>query len=378
MKRHVFLIPGFFGFANLGDFAYWGPVRHKLLELLNQAGIPAEIHTVKSLPTASLRARTRCLVEAIAQVRPRANTAIHLIGHSTGGLDARLLLTPAVDLQTKINVEAIASKVCSSVSVSTPHRGAPIASFFTGMLGLKLLRLLSVVTIAALRGAQLPLSAWVKIAGIFALPTSFGDATGSLASQLYEQLLVDFDADRRAEVEELLGSVQSDQSLLTQLTVESMDVFNAAAGDRDSVAYGSVLTLARPPGLDTSLEIGFDLIDQAQQAFYYSLGRLATGHEFPVPDAQFRKQLRTRFKKVPDSDANDGIVPTLSQPWGQCIAVAQADHLDIIGHHGGARGDPEKRFDWLTTHSEFRTPQFDEVWGKVVDFIAQSESMARK
>jgi triacylglycerol lipase len=56
--------------------------------------------------------------------------------------------------------------------------------------------------------------------------------------------------------------------------------------------------------------------------------------------------------------------------------VAQADHLDIIGHHGGAEDDPQQRFDWLATRSNFRTPQFEEVWGKVVAFIAQSESMA--
>ena len=55
MKRHVFLIPGFFGFANLGDFAYWGPVLHKLRDLFDEAGLEAEIHCVKSLPTASLR-----------------------------------------------------------------------------------------------------------------------------------------------------------------------------------------------------------------------------------------------------------------------------------------------------------------------------------
>jgi len=377
MQRHVFLIPGFFGFANLGDFAYWGPVRHKLQQVFDDAGMDAEIHCVKSLPTASLRARTRYLLETIAQVRPRSNAAIHLIGHSTGGLDARLLLTPTVDLQTKIDVEKIASRVYSSVSVATPHRGAPIASFFASLLGHKLLRLLSIVTIASLRGAHLPLSAWVEIAGLFAMPSSLGDATGSLASQLYQQLLADFNAERRAQVEELLGEVQRDQSLLTQLTVESMDLFNAVASNRDSVAYGSVITRARPPGLDTSLEIGFDLIDQAQQAFYCSLSRLATGYEFPPPNAQYAKQLRHRFGEVPDSAANDGIVPTLSQPWGRCIAVAQADHLDIIGHHGGAEDDPEKRFDWLATRSHFRAPQFEEVWGKVVAFIAQSESVAR-
>ncbi len=378
MKRHVFLIPGFFGFANLGDFAYWGPVRHKLQQLFDDAGMPADIHCVKSLPTASLRARTRFLLETIAQVRPRSNTAIHLIGHSTGGLDARLLLTPHVDLQARRNVEAIAEKVCSSISVATPHLGAPIASFFTSVLGHHLLRVLSILTIAALRGAQLPLSIWVEVAGLFALPSAFSDATGSLASDLYQQLLADFNAERRAQVEELLGEVHRDQSLLTQLTVESMDVFNATASDRDSVAYGSVITRARPPGLDTSLEIGFDLVDQAQQAFYYSLSRLATGYEFQPPNAQYRKLLRQRFGKVPDSNANDGIVPTLSQPWGRCIAVAQADHLDIIGHHGGAEDDPQKRYDWLATRSNFRTPQFEEVWGKVVEFMTQSEGVARR
>ncbi len=377
MKRHVFLIPGFFGFANLGDFAYWRPVRQLLQQLLDDAGMPADIHCVKSLPTASLRTRTRFLLETIAQVKPRSNTAIHLIGHSTGGLDARLLLTPNVNLQSKIKVDAIASKVTSSISVATPHQGAPIASFFASVLGHQLLRLLSVVTIAALRGAHLPLAVWVEIAGLFALPSSFGDATGSLASQLYHQLLADFNDERRTQVEELLGEVQKDQSLLTQLTMASMDVFNATVSDRATVAYGSVVTRARPPGLDTSLEIGFDLIDQAQQAFYYSLSRLASGYTFPSPNAQYQKQLRQCFGEIPDSDADDAIVPTRSQPWGHCIAVAQADHLDIIGHHGGAEDDPQKRYDWLATRSHFRTPQFEEVWGKVVEFMARSEDVTR-
>ncbi|MEZ5502036.1 MAG: hypothetical protein R3E50_05035 [Halioglobus sp.] len=377
MKRHVFLIPGFFGFANLGDFAYWGPVRDTLAGLLEDAGIPAHIHCVKSLPTASLRARTLCLLQTIAQVKPRSDTVIHLIGHSTGGLDARLLLTPAVQLQTRIDVEAIAGRVCSSVSVATPHRGAPIASYFTSLLGGNLLRLLSIVTMVALRGAQLPLSLWVEVAGLFALPPSFGDATGSLASQIYQQLLADFTDERRAQVAELLGEVQKDQSLLTQLTVESLDLFNAAAGDRESVSYGSVITWARSPGLESTLEIGFDLADQAQQAFYFSLSRLATGYEFPPAAARYRQILRQTFGKLPDANANDGIVPTLSQPWGDCIAVAQADHLDIIGHHGGAEGDTQKRYDWLATRSNFRTPQFEAVWENVTEFIATSERAAR-
>jgi triacylglycerol esterase/lipase EstA (alpha/beta hydrolase family) len=96
MERHIFLIPGFFGFANIGDFAYWGPIVRKLDGLLREAGMPAELHCVKSLPTSSLRARGRCLLETVAGAGLGSDAIVHLIGHSTGGLDARLLLTPAV------------------------------------------------------------------------------------------------------------------------------------------------------------------------------------------------------------------------------------------------------------------------------------------
>ncbi|MGL4565200.1 MAG: hypothetical protein ACRCVD_07890, partial [Halioglobus sp.] len=67
--------------------------------------------------------------------------------------------------------------------------------------------------------------------------------------------------------------------------------------------------------------------------------------------------------------------PTLSQPWGRCIAVAQADHLDIIGHY---RDDDDggRHYDWLTTHSNFRTAQFHDVWASVAGFIADAETVA--
>ena len=375
MQRHIFLIPGFFGFANLGDFTYWGPVQRKLVELLDTADMPATIHCVKSLPTASLRTRTRCLLQTIADARTAPDAAVHLIGHSTGGLDARLLLTPGVNLDTGIDVERLANRVCSSISVATPHRGAPIASFFTGLLGGKLLRVLSILTMAVLRTGQLPLSVWAEVAGLFAIPSSLGRTRGSLAGQVYEQLLADFTVERRTQVKDLLAEVGRDQSLLTQLTVESLDLFNAAAGDRGGVSYGSVLTRSRPPSLETSIEIGLNPVDQAQQAFYYSLSRLAVGHEFPEPVGKLKQDLQKGLGEVPDSGASDGIVPTLSQPWGHCIAVAQADHLDILGHYRDDESS-DKHYDWLTTRSNFRTEEFNEVWSRVVQFMKKAEAAA--
>lgn len=372
MKRHVFLIPGFFGFANLGDFTYWGHVSDKLGELLDKAGMPAAIHSVKSLPTASLRVRTLRLLQAIAAARPGSDAVIHLVGHSTGGLDARLLLTRGVDLETAIDAERYARLVRSSISVSTPHLGAPIASFFTGLMGPRLLQLLSLLTMAGLRGTRLPLSVWARMAGLFAIPFSLAGASDTLAKQLYGKLLSEFDAESRTQLSELLAEVEQDQSLLMQLTMESLDVFNAAAGDRDGVLYGSVVTWARPPSLATSLEIGFDPVEQAEQVFYYSLSSLATGYDFPGPAAPYKRALKNLFGELPDSDANDGVVPTLSQPWGRCIAVAQADHLDIIGHFHEETDDSD-HYDWLTTHSDFGAAGFHDVWQRVVDFMAEAE-----
>ncbi|NND69737.1 MAG: hypothetical protein HKN19_19255 [Halioglobus sp.] len=374
MKRHLFLIPGFFGFANLGDFTYWGPVREKLRALLDSERNATSIHCVKSLPTASLRTRTRVLLDAIVAARPAPGDSIHLIGHSTGGLDARLLLTPAVDLATRRDTERIARRVRSTVSISTPHHGAPIATFFTSILGQKLLRLLSLLTMAALRRGQMPLSVWTRVAGLFALPPTLDKTTGSLIAQIYDQLLVNFDDSRRVEVEELLGEVQRDQSLLTQLTVEASDLFNAAAGNRSSVRYGSVVTKARAPRLDALMEIGLQPTDQAQWALYYSLSRLAAAEEIPTLSRAHRSALKKYYGSVPGPAANDGIVPTLSQPWGECIAAVQADHLDIIGHHAQSPGDPEQHYDWLVTQSGFHEADFDAVWRGVAAFIVEAES----
>ena len=45
-----------------------------------------------------LRPRPRLLLETVAATRPGPDAVIHLVGHSTGGLDARLLLTPGVEM----------------------------------------------------------------------------------------------------------------------------------------------------------------------------------------------------------------------------------------------------------------------------------------
>lgn len=212
-----------------------------------------------------------------------------------------------------------------------------------------------------------------ELSALLALPDPLaGRLTGTLVAQLYDQLLGDFTAERREQVAGLLEQVKSDQSLLAQLAPEPMDVFNAAAGDRRGVHYGSVVTMARSPSLASVREIGFDPTEQLQHGLYAALSRLAAGYAYPTPSPEHAGEMSRALGSASDPDSNDGIVPTLSQPWGRLIAVALADHLDIIGHYGD-HAPLDRHYDWLTTQSGFHVGEFERVWTSVAAFLRDAE-----
>jgi hypothetical protein len=57
---------------------------------MGEAGARAKIHLVEAAPTASIRRRALTLVSEMARTE-QAEDTIRLVGHSTGGLDARLV-----------------------------------------------------------------------------------------------------------------------------------------------------------------------------------------------------------------------------------------------------------------------------------------------
>jgi hypothetical protein len=61
-------------------------------------------------------------------------------------------------LPTSLDVERLAARVQSVVTIATPHHGTPIASFFTTLRGQQLLQLLSLLTIYMLHFGHLPLA----------------------------------------------------------------------------------------------------------------------------------------------------------------------------------------------------------------------------
>jgi len=366
VSAHVYLVPGFFGFANLGELTYFGHVRDTLAATL---GPGTTVHAVRTPPTASLPRRAAHLARTIAQTA-RGGGPVDLVGHSSGGLDARLLLSPGVVLPGRVDVEAIARRVRTVVTVATPHHGTPVASFFASVQGQRLLQLLSLSTIYVLRFGSLPLAALLRLGAAFARGDRHLGVNSALLDQLFDQLLANFGAGRRRAVGRLLEEVHADPALVQQLTVEGMAVFDALARLRPGVRAGSVVTLGQPPGVRSTLAAGLDPSAHATHALYGVLHRLA-GRATEDPPALDRAQtaaLRRAYGSVPTAEANDGVVPTRSQVWGTVVHAAAADHLDVIGHFADATHVPP-HFDWLASGSEFDRTRFEAVWRNVARFL---------
>ena len=90
-RVHVVLVPGFFGFANLGDLAYFGHVHAFLRDAYRARGLDPELHVVGTSPTASLVRRAVLVLDTLV-AEATDDAPIHLIGHSSGGLDCLSLI----------------------------------------------------------------------------------------------------------------------------------------------------------------------------------------------------------------------------------------------------------------------------------------------
>ena len=367
--HHLVLVPGFFGFANLGDFTYFGHVRDVLAELGPGLGLDGEVRVVPTEPTASLSRRAALLGETISRLLEEAGGEISVIGHSSGGLDARLLLSPHVSLPTGVDVERCAARVRAVVTVSTPHLGTPLAHLFSSMLGQQLLRVLSLATIYTLRTGRLPLSVALKLVGLLRRP---GARPSGVLDQLFVELLADFSGHRRRAVEEFLANVRSDQGLVAQIAPAGMDVFNASTRDRPGVRYGCVVTRARPPGIGSLVRAGLDPYAQATHALFAVLYRFAASSprdQRPRITVEHAAVLRRAYGRIPSLKANDGIVPTLGQIWGDLITAVWADHHDVIGHfHLPTRVPPH--FDWVASGTGFNRAQFEATWRAILVYLA--------
>ncbi|MEM7435654.1 MAG: triacylglycerol lipase [Myxococcota bacterium] len=374
-QHQVYLIPGLFGFGKIGQITYFNHVRELIEAWFKSAGESVAVHGVATSPTASIRTRA---AEVYASIQETADDdgPIHLIGHSTGGLDARLFVTPNAALKIEPDeLEALAARVRTVTTVATPNHGAPVAGFFSSAMGSQLLGVVSLVTLYTLKYGKLPLGLLVRLGGVLTRLDDLIGLRGSVLDQLYEHLLDEFDTKRQGVVKEYFASVGGDNAALGQLTPGGIDLLNAATEDRPGVRYGCVVMKASDPGWQTVRAIGFDPYRQASNLVYRFLKWVGTDEasKYPDPTPQQDRMLTDRYGQVPGPTQTDGIVPTRSQLWGELVYAGRGDHLDVCGHFDDVEHDPP-HYDWLATGSGFDRAQFESLWGAVTDFLMRTES----
>lgn len=364
MKHVVFLVPGFFGFARLGGIEYFRHVKIVLQDYFDQAGEQLEIHGVPTLPTASIRRRTRMLADEIEQSNAGTGDKIHIVGHSTGGLDARFLASSGVFLGPW--QERLRGRISTVVTLSTPNFGTPLADFFTNVAGKNLLLALSILMVASLQGVSGASLAW--LGKILATLSRLDDKLGldnTILDYVAEHMLKDLDPARRREVMDFMRSIASDRGALVQLNVEAMDLFNVATPDNPDIAGFSYVTAAPRPSFKVLGEFWKYPYMPFSYSLFVSMYRLASrapaAYPYPSWPEDLSEPARSLLGWIPDSRDNDGVVPTCSQLWGRTAGLIKGDHLDVCGHFK-PRISKDNHTDWLLCGAGFDEDSFRSLW----------------
>ena len=368
-EQLVFLVPGFFGFSSVGAVSYFEDVERALRQALRQRGVEARIVRCPTQPTASISRRAGALCRQVQRSGGLQADALHFVGHSTGGLDMRLLLSPGLRGTRSRAANAIAQRTRTAISVATPHRGTPLANHFVSIQGQTLLLVLSALASSG-QGRGLIVAAARAVALVARLDDWLRRNEGPL-DRLAESLLRRMRFDRSDPVWRYLREIERDQGAVVQLTPEGIDLFEAAVADRDGVDYGCVVI-----GVPRPREVlrNADLLDPEYltlRALFRLLHGLASRphphYPYPAPRAAERRAIEQGLGFKVSARTNDGVVPTLSQLHGRVLHAARADHLDVVGHYTLAGG---RTADWLPSGAGFTPAAFDATWAAVADAIA--------
>jgi len=386
-RIEIFLVPGFLGFAKLEGLDYYIGVAETLRARLAEVDLDAVVHATSTIPAGSLRKRAVKLAhEVAARHDPRA-ASVHLVGHSTGGLDVRLLLSPDSDCNAEGPVvrsmgrrlaerygDAL-SKVKTAVGVATPHYGTPIAS-----LGVRL------SLEALLRGvgtaARIPL---VRHALALALISGAWGAAVLKRLMLQPSFLAWIDATVLSKnplaVLAYLDTIGSEVGALRNLTQETTDLANVLVRDRPGIDYASIVTGTNQPAgpietadpliyLNTiAYRLAWSIMAARDTAYEYAprVDELQSMH-----DADRAAGLDVGALTIDGDRTGDGIVPSASQAYGDVLGVFASDHLDCVGHFREARGARGGRSGWVSSGAQFTPERFELLWGRVAELVAAS------
>jgi pimeloyl-ACP methyl ester carboxylesterase len=317
----VVLVPGFLGFSVLGRFPYFADrVPATLAALLREKwGRDVSVVPASTVPTGRLRDRIRTLVDFLSRLRVLGGKRFHLVGHSTGGVDAQLLMTttPFWGGDWSAESKAARSTVKSVVTISAPHYGtclldSTVAEFVnhpnvadalpflraTGPLfSLAFKDLSQIDTILNLNTKQLP-DAWRFV----------------LSVMRHHELL---DELKPQAMEQIRRRVQSEPDPKLICFVTGADVQEGA--ERESDPFYKELN-------------GFGHVDDRQPPITDIVENVSRIADAPR-SLWIRNHATAAFRIEPGT--NDGIVNTARQvlPGATLAGVVVGDHADVIGDY---------------------------------------------
>jgi triacylglycerol lipase len=376
VKHHVYLSPGMFGFTRVASYDYFAHVQRALGARFGKAGQVIEIHVSDVLPTASLRRRAIALVELIERTSTDEGP-IHLVGHSTGGLDSRLVASPGARFPMSMERLRWLPRLRSVTMMNTPHFGTPLASFFATSRGQQVLYLLSAFTVVGLSLGARPLALASLLIRVFKQGDRALGVTLPIVDGLVQSLAGLVDDARSPDLRTYLKGIEKDQGAMLQLSPEAMDLVVAGFEDRPGVVYQSTASMAPTPSARKWTETFGHPWEAISLALFTALHGITARYDPRYPcatlpadptrgpsssDEATEAVLARGLGASPDLRANDGCVPIRSQLWGTLAWAGFGDHLDVLGHYRDATPEesPELRHhDWLTSGSRFDDVQFE-------------------
>ncbi len=430
-RFHIVLIPGFGGFDALGQVEYYAGVTPVFQEWkARRRRSDVVLHYFDNFPTAAVVTRASCLrsylAKRIARGEIEPGDVVALVGHSTGGLDIRCLMSGlrrgdngtgqegrthaiCIDGGSSVHPQNLLDYLHRMVFLSVPHWGTNIADWVRSHA---IWREAVVADLrAAVTGTQVFILDWIEeqVAGGAACLTgaelllAVQDALGEANERNGEWSPV-----RSAEAHEAaselglyLRHLASDFRGLDDLASgrppegplspahfdEDERTKELALWDERSITTLTFATVGNRPfrfpegepapvwelaKLWTYPEVAKDLeLSEGTDVAYRLCYRACAGGPFRKPKPALWGKVSRRLGQCPrraiESWDNDGIVNTASMFWpkGENVLVA-GDHLDIVGHYHLVKAEPGGGRQYQSYDAFKSTPPFtDEMFTSV-------------
>ncbi|TNE45486.1 MAG: hypothetical protein EP343_26590 [Deltaproteobacteria bacterium] len=361
-KEIVVLVPGFMGFDKIGDFSYFSSrfVSGLSGAMMALRGSFVPVIPLTTLPTHSLADRQDKLfrlMQTVYALYPNVES-IHVVGHSTGGVDGQLLLQdsplPLTLHCDQWNHHPVRKKIKTVVGIAAPYWGTMLT------------------TSAFVRFLEKPTE---NLDGLVPALQSAGHLLGFLLEDgMLRKALLGAATDSDTAVKYILQALLA-RDLMEDLRPEPMSELQSSF--ENAVEGAKIRSVVTMPAAYTTAKrkaTGFSMQERREPDALFQLffSLTAEGDQVPYPPSEEHmeqaiaavkqattepgKFIKNEFAELRTVDAklNDGIVNTarqLANPADpdELVALVVGDHLDVIGYFPQwyPASEPSDKLQWV-------------------------------